>query len=301
MTLTTPPDAAPPTAPHPDATAGPDVAAPGSTPDATPGTAPDGRPVAAAATRTWTEPEGLTPRGTVVVLVGRGETPEVYERLGRRLAADAYRVLAVDEGRGTRATVEALLADADLPSPRVLLGSDAGALTAVTVARSARPGPDALVLAGLPTRDEAEPSPFGGTWEREVEARTACPNHRAVLGRAARSSLAGSLLATAATGLLSPSRAARADLDLPVLAVHGAADAISPVVDAVPVYRALGALEVVVVEDGLHDVLNDVQHRTVAATVVLFLERLRLRRAQGRPADEVPAPLTRDALRGSAA
>ena len=43
----------------------------------------------------WDEPDGLIPRGTVVVIPGRGETPAVYERFGRRLAGDAYRVRAV--------------------------------------------------------------------------------------------------------------------------------------------------------------------------------------------------------------
>ena len=36
----------------------------------------------------WDEPDGLMPRGTVVVVPGRGEVPAVYERFGRRLAAD---------------------------------------------------------------------------------------------------------------------------------------------------------------------------------------------------------------------
>jgi hypothetical protein len=34
----------------------------------------------------WTEPEGVNPRGTLVVIPGRGERPELYERFGRRLA-----------------------------------------------------------------------------------------------------------------------------------------------------------------------------------------------------------------------
>jgi hypothetical protein len=32
----------------------------------------------------------------------------------------------------------------------------------------------------------------------------------------------------------------------------------------------------VTIAGGRHDVLNDVTHRTVAATIILFLERLRL-------------------------
>jgi hypothetical protein len=43
----------------------------------------------------WKEPDGLIPRGTVVVMPGRGALPAVYGRFGRRLAGDAYRVRAV--------------------------------------------------------------------------------------------------------------------------------------------------------------------------------------------------------------
>ena len=43
----------------------------------------------------WSEPDGVAPRGTLIVIPGRGEGPELYERFGRRIAADAYRVQAV--------------------------------------------------------------------------------------------------------------------------------------------------------------------------------------------------------------
>jgi len=40
----------------------------------------------------WGEPDGIAPRGTLIVIPGRGERPELYERFGRRIAADGYRV-----------------------------------------------------------------------------------------------------------------------------------------------------------------------------------------------------------------
>ncbi len=43
----------------------------------------------------WTEPEGLNPRGTIIVVPGLSERPGVYERFGRRVSADAYRVHAL--------------------------------------------------------------------------------------------------------------------------------------------------------------------------------------------------------------
>lgn len=71
----------------------------------------------------WNEPDGLIPRGTVIVIPGRGELPAVYERFGRRLASDAYRVRAVADpvvdAELARAQVSGLLADSSLPPPRV--------------------------------------------------------------------------------------------------------------------------------------------------------------------------------------
>ncbi|MGD6652180.1 hypothetical protein VWW24_22790, partial [Xanthomonas citri pv. citri] len=42
-----------------------------------------------------------------------------------------------------------------------------------------------------------------------------------------------------------------------------------------PVYDALRDADVVIVSGGRHDILNDVTHRSVAAEIVQFLERLR--------------------------
>jgi alpha-beta hydrolase superfamily lysophospholipase len=102
----------------------------------------------------WTEPDGIAPRGTLIVIGGRGEAPELYERFGRRIAGDGYRVHAVAD----------------------------------------------------PVADPA----------------------------------------------------------------------LSPLTDARDRYAQAPRAELVSIADGVHDVLNDVTHRTVAATIVLFLERLRL-------------------------
>ncbi len=224
-----------------------------------------------AATRTWTGPAHIAPRGTLLVLAGRGESAEVYERLGARFAADGYRVVALGDDPGRTARATALLADDDLPAPHVVVGSDTGALAALELARSGARGLDAVVLAGLPTRD----LPAGLSWDEELANRTACPNHRAVLGRAGRRTpaVAGPAPAVVLGGTGEP---AAPRVAVPLLAVHGEADALSPAAEAVAAYRRLGAVQIAVVAGGLHDVLNDVTHRSVAATVVLFLERLRL-------------------------
>ena len=100
----------------------------------------------------WDEPTGINPRGTLIVLTGRGESPAVYERFGRRLASDAYRVRVIETRLedlvATRAEVEAQLEGA--VAPHVLVGSDTGAALAAQLARALEV--DAVVVAGSATR-----------------------------------------------------------------------------------------------------------------------------------------------------
>ena len=213
----------------------------------------------------WDEPTGLRPRGTLIVLTGRGEPTTVYGRFGRRLAADAYRVRVVetrlDDLEATRREVAALIDDPDLPRPKVLVGSDAGAAYAPLLAEALEV--DAVVLAGVALDSGQQTVP---NWDEELEARTACPAHRGVLTDEAafdRGRLAEPL----------PERLAGAQRPaaVPTLVIHGDAD---PVTAPASVLEAFGSA--VLVAEGRHDILNDVTHRSVAATIVLFLERLRL-------------------------
>ncbi len=221
----------------------------------------------------WNEPDGLIPRGTVMVIPGRGESPAVYERFGRRLAADAYRVRAVTDpvadAGSARAQISGLLADSSLPAPRVLAGSDTGALFAVTLARSdLGAGVDALVLAGLPAAPQAGPA---GSWDDELDARTTCPAHRGRLtGPALRR---GALYEPIPAGWLD--RSGLGGLRMPILGLHGSDDPISALGQVRDRYAAAPSAELVSISLGRHDVLNDQTHRTVAAAIVLFLERLR--------------------------
>jgi alpha-beta hydrolase superfamily lysophospholipase len=228
---------------------------------------------------TWTEPQHLTARGTLFVLTGRGETPEVYERFASRLAADAYRVVVISAtdhlDPSTAAEIQSLVADPDQPSPKVLVGSDAGARAALELA--ATTGVDAVISAGLPVRGVDVQQ----DWQSEITARTSCPNHQKVLQRATRHSL---LHAAPAIRLGAPT--ARTTT-VPVLAIHGSADVLSPLPQVLAAYAAARITDVWVVEGGQHDILNDVTHRSVAATIVLFLERLRL--DASRPAIISPA------------
>ncbi|WP_040796282.1 alpha/beta hydrolase [Nocardia higoensis] len=215
----------------------------------------------------WHEPTGLNPRGTLVIVPGRGETAEVYNRFGSRLAADAYRVTVVDTADTAEliSRVEELAKDPWAVAPLVLVGSDIGALRALAAA-STDGLVDAVVVAGVPV-DQQVPT---ADWDSEILARTGCPTHQGVLRSVGAQSYA-SLPEAITAADLAPAAPA-----VPVLALHGGTDTISPVDRALEYYRALPNATVHVVEDGRHDVLNDATHRSVAATVVLFLERLRL-------------------------
>ena len=217
----------------------------------------------------WDEPEGIAPRGTLLVLPGRGDSPAAYGRFGRRLSTDAYKVrvveVALDDLATTKAHLEQLLADEELPSPKVLVGTDTGAAIAATLVEDL--AVDAVVLAGLvlPSGDRAEPA----DWDAELEARSACPAHRRVITEddefqrgALTQPVPESLVPVATTK--------------PVLVVHGSADPVTLAADAFDLYRHSPRAQLRLVTGGRHDVLNDLSHRSVAATVVLFLERLKL-------------------------
>jgi alpha-beta hydrolase superfamily lysophospholipase len=72
-----------------------------------------------------------------------------------------------------------------------------------------------------------------------------------------------------------PAPADLAAIAVPVLAFHGAADTVSPLSEAAALLSAVPDIELIETVDGLHDALNDQSHRSVAASIVLWLERLR--------------------------
>ncbi|GAA2673894.1 MULTISPECIES: alpha/beta hydrolase [Actinosynnema] len=226
-------------------------------------------------TTSYDNPAHLGPRGTVVVLPGRGESAAVYERLGLRLASDAYRVRITSDPAldpaGVAAEVKSLLADeADAPRPHVLLGSDTGALFAAVLLAEGAVAADGAVLAGLPTgRAGAAPA----DWEAELDARTTCPAHRARISD--ESAVRRGLL-----GAEPPAdwveRAAPEDVVAPVLGLRGADDPLTAPDASRAWFSRLPDGELVGIAGTAHDALNNQTHRTAAALVVRFLERLRL-------------------------
>ncbi|MBV2356735.1 lysophospholipase [Streptomyces sp. J2-1] len=232
-------------------------------------------------------PDGVRVRGTVIVVPGRGETPAVYGRLGRRLAADAYRVRVLDtSGIADGTAPESLTALAarisgtvrdtatadGVARPLVLLGADTGAAAVAALLDPGRGhdtgGPDAVILAGLPAPGTAA----GGTWEEELDARTACPVHRGTLtdDPAVRR---GALTGPAPDALLTAAHASRPAV--PALFLTGDADPLADPSALARTVKALPLARLSTVRGARHDVLNDQQHRSVAAEIVTFLETVR--------------------------
>ncbi|WP_456696926.1 alpha/beta hydrolase [Aeromicrobium sp. P5_D10] len=217
----------------------------------------------------WNEPDGIAPRGTLVVVGGVAENAAVYQRFGRRLGFDAYRVRFVEgdlsDIAGVKRRLDGVLADPQTVLPTVLIGSDTGgAIVLDYIGRHPDLAqPDAVVVAGLRFPDD------GTALDDEISARTACPNHRGVLGREGVDRALGRQQVAIA-------RPVSGSIGVPLLVVHGEADEIVPVDRLREVVGGLAArTELVTIDDGLHDALNDVTHRTVAATIIRFLERLK--------------------------
>jgi len=204
-------------------------------------------------------PAAVRVRGTIALVAGAGEAAPVYARFGRRLSADGYAVGVFELHRSADAA--GWLAEQE-QTPRVLAGSDRGAAAALALAAEGSAVLDGVLIAGLPVgADDAR---------AEASQRTACPVHLGVLAQAD----AGAVSAPVPEADV-PDAAALASVAVPVLAVHGGADPLSPLTSARAVLAALPALELVETVGGLHDAFNDQSHRSVAATVVLWLERLR--------------------------
>ncbi|MCX4580038.1 alpha/beta hydrolase [Streptomyces sp. NBC_01571] len=253
-------------------------------------------------------PEGLRTRGTIVVVPGRGEGRAAYARFGRRLAADAYRVRVVDApridaddltgslarfGAGIAAAVGGTAAEDGVVRPVVLVGADTGAAAvAALLGQGESPVvrlPEAVVLAGLPGRgadtDDTDGTDGSGntgntgaaegagrSWEDELDVRTFCPAHRAVLTDDSGTQR-GSLGTAVPDALLDAAH--QGDIAVPTLILVGDADPLADRDALTRTAKSLSRGRLAVVRDAHHDVLNDLQHRSVAAEVVTFLETVR--------------------------
>ena len=232
----------------------------------------------------FTGPEGLRIRGTVLIVPGRGETPVTYRRFGRRMAADSYRVRVLPQPLPAQSATDALSQlgnalisalsgwEGELVRPLVLVATDAAAATLAALVTRGSPDsnwwPDALVLAGLPGYG---PHDVDG-WESELDARTHCPAHRGVLTGDAGIHR-GTLSTPVEDELLD--LAYGSTVNVPHLLLVGGCDPLADRQSLASAAKTLPAARLSVVQSAHHDVLNDLQHRSVAAEVVTFLEAVR--------------------------
>ncbi|MFJ9709495.1 alpha/beta hydrolase [Streptomyces sp. NPDC101234] len=128
-----------------------------------------------------------------------------------------------------------------------------------------------MILAGLPGRAPAA-TPSAATWDDELDVRTSCPSHRGTLTLDPEVRR-GSLDHAIPDGVLAAAYASEADL--PVLLLVGDADPPADHEALARTAKSLARARLSVVHGGHHDVLNDLQHRSVAAEVIAFLETLR--------------------------
>jgi alpha-beta hydrolase superfamily lysophospholipase len=211
-------------------------------------------------------------RGIFVVLPGRGDVASHYVRLGERLSFDGYTVVVAD---APVADVDvavrvwnAAVADAARYPVSVLVGVDIAAGFAASAVANAVLDPTALVLAGAVTSD-APPAIAPTDPAAEIQLRTSCPVHREVL---AASPAGGFFDGAAVTSWPAPG----VPVTIPALILHGESDSLAPVGAVVEQTAQWGNRTVVTVLGGVHDVLNDIHHRTVAAELISFAERLRV-------------------------
>lgn len=156
----------------------------------------------------------------------------------------------------------------------MLVGADTGALAVAallgTVDTTAL-RPDAVVLAGLPGHTAGTVG-VAGTWDDELDVRTACPAHRGRLTDDAQVRR-GALGEAVPEALLSA--AYDSEADVPALILVGDTDPLADHEALVRTAKSLPRARLSTVRGAHHDVLNDLQHRSVAAEIVTFLETLR--------------------------
>jgi alpha-beta hydrolase superfamily lysophospholipase len=210
-------------------------------------------------------------RGIFVVLPGRGDNGSHYVRFGERLSFDGYTVVVSEVSiTGVDATARvwnAAHSGAQYPVS-ILLGVDVAAGFAASAVASGLVAPTALVVAGAVTTVAAAGAPASDS-ASEIELRTSCPVHREVLAHSSASAFVDGAAVTSWPGREVP-------IAVPSLILHGAEDRLAPVGGVIDQTAQWRNRTVVTVVDGVHDVLNDIHHRSIAAELISFAERLRV-------------------------
>lgn len=216
------------------------------------------------------QPDGET-RGSVVILAGLDEAPGDFALLTEVLLLAGYAVtifgdVSVDP-RASSEGVARLLAST-LVRPVIVVGTDFGAVLALSLAvesASTAARVDAVVIGGLVTRSSRASTVPIADFDAVTASVTASGG--------------------AADALLEPRiphgfRLPDAQhVRLPTLVLHGDADDVTAVADAVSWASLLPFGSLRLVPGGDHHVLVGEARRTIAASIVLFIERHRAGRA----------------------
>ena len=238
--------------------------------------------------RHWAAPE---PRAAIVFLHGFGEHTGLYHRYGFALNAAGIDLWAVDQfghgltpgNRGDFGTLEdsGALAAAltELASangnPLVLQGHSFGAVATLFRLLGEPDTYRAGVVSGAPLVPVPALVDANSTFEIAPSQLSADPfyldaieNDPLAFVDADGGPLARELnRGWDAFGELLPT------LTVPTLAVHGSNDPLAPVGALRAYAEQIEPLSLVEIEGGGHDILNDVSHREVAATIVEFIHR----------------------------
>lgn len=228
-------------------------------------------------TRT-TEYAPLTPpRGRIVILQGRGDDPTYYKRLGSRISVDGYTAFVPTKTASSTHNAAQIWNDVsedwddENPVLAVTVDSAAGFLTHAIAENLLHTVPDGLILTGIAL-------PAANTWQEadELSLRSACPAHGAVVEAAVETeSLVTSDVEPIKPVLPKLKDEIKARGTVPSVIIHGTDDVIAPIDQVRTLLQNWTSAEFIAIRTGLHDIINDVNHRTVAAEIISFAERLR--------------------------
>ncbi|WAL68806.1 alpha/beta fold hydrolase [Amycolatopsis cynarae] len=218
-----------------------------------------------------------------VFLHGGGEHSGQYSRLASRLNAAHIDVWAIDHqghgisggARGVVRSLDVLARDArplvDIvrerrPGVPLVIGGHSlgGWTTALVVAKNPSPFSGAVLTgASLRGRTSLEETSHGGDFRFDISLLAADPDYREELEKDPLVQLVLPEPRVTAAALASAARdleTAFATATLPVLLVNGTRDALASIEDARHWHATLAQARLVEIRDGLHNVLNDVDH-----------------------------------------
>lgn len=251
------------------------------------------------------------PRANVVFLHGYGEHSGLYHRFADSLSADGIDVWALDHighglstgDRGNFGSLRELGADADsLASlarsaapelPSIIVGHSLGSVVAVLSVLDDSDRYIGAIVSGAPLSPVPWLDEGAEQFDLDPSELSADPFYLDALVNdplAFVSGESGQLLAQEFPPAWSRFERDLPSLRLPVLAVHGEQDTVSPIDGVTRWLGRVPGLELREIAGARHDVLNEVGHRRTAAVIADFV----LEQAEAASLEALEEPLWRD-------